>query len=114
MKSYWFVLLGKELYSYKTQGDSKHKEMRALSGVYIKDEPEELSESNEPLYPFMLIFPNKRRIYYFYKKEEKAKWMEAIKESIGYSNLFDFYETGEILGKGKYGVVKKAVHKRTR
>jgi serine/threonine protein kinase len=62
----------------------------------------------------MLIFPNKRRIYYFYKKEDKIKWINAIRESIGYSNLFDFYETGEILGKGKYGVVKKAIHKRTR
>ena len=66
LKCYWFVLLGRELYSYKSQGDSKHKEMRALSDVYIKDEPEELDDNGEALYPFMLIFPNKRRIYYFY------------------------------------------------
>jgi serine/threonine protein kinase len=108
------VLLGRELYSYKSQGDSKHKEMRALSGVYIKDEPEELDENGLELHPFMLIFPNKRRIYYFYKKAEKVKWMDAIKQSIGYTSLFDFYECGEILGKGKYGVVKRAIHKRTR
>lgn len=38
LKTYWFVLLGKELYSYKTKGDVKHKEMKSLSGVYIKDE----------------------------------------------------------------------------
>lgn len=114
LKSYWFVLLGRELYSYKSQGDSKHKEMRALSGVYIKDEPQEFDDSGVVLYPFMLIFPNKRRIYYFYKSEEKARWMNAIKQVIGYSNLYDFYECGEVLGKGKYGVVKKAIHKRTR
>lgn len=28
--------------------------------------------------------------------------------------MYDYYEVGEILGKGKFGVVKKAVHKRTR
>jgi len=38
LKKYWFVLLGKELYSYKSQGDLKHKEMKTLAGVYLKDE----------------------------------------------------------------------------
>lgn len=38
--------------------------------------------------------------------DEKVRWMEAIKQSIGYNNLHDFYQVGEILGKGKYGVVK--------
>jgi len=80
--------------------------MKSLSGVYIKDEPEHLDETGVNLFPFMLIFPNKRRIYYFKNKEEKMRWMEAIKQSIGYSNLFDFYDVGENLGKGKYGVVK--------
>jgi len=28
--------------------------------------------------------------------------------------LYDFYDVGENLGKGKYGVVKLAVHKRTK
>ena len=40
--------------------------------------------------------------------------MEGIKQSIGYCNLYDFYDLGENLGKGKYGVVKHAVHKRTK
>jgi hypothetical protein len=41
--------------------------MRALSGVYIKDEPDELDDNGTVVYPFMLIFPNKLRVYYFYK-----------------------------------------------
>jgi calcium/calmodulin-dependent protein kinase I len=40
--------------------------------------------------------------------------MEAVKEVIEYNNLNDFYELGETLGKGKYGVVKQGVHKRTK
>jgi serine/threonine protein kinase len=46
-------------------------------------------------------------------KEEKVKWIEAIKKVIGYSNLFDYYDIGNTLGKGKFGLVKSASHKKT-
>jgi len=42
LKQYWFVLIGKELYSYRNQGDTKHKEMHSLVGVHIKNELEEV------------------------------------------------------------------------
>lgn len=39
--------------------------------------------------------------------------MNAIKKSIGYANVFDFYELRDNLGQGKYGVVKLGIHKKT-
>lgn len=39
--------------------------------------------------------------------------MEAVKKVIGYANLYDFYEVYESLGQGKYGVVKRGIHKKT-
>ena len=39
--------------------------------------------------------------------------MDAIKKVIGYSNLFDFYDVKETLGKGKFGLVKTAIHKKS-
>ena len=63
------------------------------------------------LHPFMLIFSNKRRIYYLNSAEERDKWVQKIKMAIGYSNLHDFYELQNVLGRGKYGIVSKAVHK---
>jgi len=39
--------------------------------------------------------------------------MDAIKKVIGYANMFDFYDIKETLGKGKFGLVKAAVHKKT-
>lgn len=39
--------------------------------------------------------------------------MTAIKKVIGYSNVFDFYEIKETLGKGKFGLVKSAMHKKS-
>jgi serine/threonine protein kinase len=87
--------------------------MKSLAGVYLKYELEEVVEGGMKMFPFMLIFPNKRRIYYLKSKEEKEKWTLAIKKSIGYANLYDFYELKDNLGKGKYGLVKQAIHKRT-
>jgi serine/threonine protein kinase len=39
--------------------------------------------------------------------------VNAIKKIIGYSNMFDFYDVKESLGKGKFGLVKAGVHKKT-
>jgi len=114
LKRYWYALLGKELYVYKSKKDEKHKSMHNLVGVFIKDEPEEQLDATTVLHPFKLIFPgNKAREYYLLTKEEKNKWIEAIKKVIGYSNLFDYYDIGGTLGKGKFGLVKSAIHKKT-
>lgn len=86
--------------------------MLSLSGVFIKNEQEE-TEDGLTLYPFMLIFPNKRRIYYLRTKEDKDRWMNSIKKAIGYSHFFDYYDVQDTLGQGKYGVVKKGVHKKS-
>jgi len=87
--------------------------MLSLAGVFIKSEMEETLDDNAVYYPFMLIFPNKRRIYYLETKEERDQWVEKIKKAIGYANLHDFYDLKESLGKGKYGLVKKGVHKKS-
>lgn len=114
LKKYWYCLLGKELYVYKNKQEEKHKGMHNLVGVFIKDEPEEHLDATTVLYPFSLIFPgNKPRIYYLLNKEDKQKWIDAIKKVIGYSNLFDYYDVKETLGKGKFGLVKTAIHKKS-
>ena len=87
--------------------------MQSLAGVFIKSTAEETDESGVVLFPFMLIFPNKRRIYYLDTLLERDQWVEKIKQAIGYTNLHDFYELKESLGKGKYGLVKRAEHKKS-
>ena len=46
-------------------------------------------------------------------KEDKKRWMDVIKKVIGYTNLFDYYEFKKTIGKGKFGLVKSAIHKKT-
>lgn len=53
------------------------------------------------------------RTYYLLSQEDKERWIRAIKKIIGYSSLTDFYEIGEPLGKGKFGLVKSAIHLKT-
>lgn len=114
LKRYWYCLLGKELYVYKSKKEEKHKSMHSLVGAFIKDDVEEQLDSTTVLHPFKLVFPsNKVRSYYLLSKEDKDKWMAAIKKVIGYSNLFDFYDIKETLGKGKFGLVKSATHKKS-
>jgi tRNA A-37 threonylcarbamoyl transferase component Bud32 len=114
LKKYWYCLLGKELYVYKNRQEDKHKGMHNLIGVFIKEEPEEKLDDSTILYPFSLVFPPaKARTYYLQSKEERDRWIRAIKKVIGYSSLHDFYEIKEALGKGKFGLVKAAIHKKT-
>ena len=40
--------------------------------------------------------------------------MVALRQAIGYTNIFDHYDIKQTLGQGKYGEVKAAIHKRTR
>lgn len=87
--------------------------MKSLAGVYLKSDIEESMENGRLMYPFMLIFPDKRRIYYLKSIEDKEMWIDSIKKAIGFANLLDYYELFETLGKGKYGVVKKATHRHT-
>jgi len=114
LKRYWYCLLGKELYVYKNKKEEKHKSMHSLVGVFIKDEVEEQLDSTTVLYPFKLVFPNnKPRAYYLTSKEEKEKWVTVIKNVIGYANMFDYYDIKQTLGKGKFGLVKSAIHKKS-
>lgn len=40
-------------------------------------------------------------------------WATAIKKAIGYASVEDYYDIQQDLGKGKFGVVKLAIHKKT-
>lgn len=113
-KRYWYVLLGKELYVYKKRSATKHKGMHSLVGVFIRDEGEKQLDSSTMLYGFKLTFPpNTVKQYYCESKEQKEEWMAAIKETIGYTSMFEYYDIKATLGKGKFGLVKSAIHKKT-
>ena len=101
LKRYWYILLNRELYckftrvnriGYKNKDDAQCKRMHSLAGTFIKDELEDIFDKKTVLYPFSLYFMQNKKTFYALKKEEKVTWMKALKEAIGYSSLYDFYE----------------------
>jgi hypothetical protein len=42
-------------------------------------------------------------VYYCRNRDDRSKWLQAIKVAIGYSQVEDFYEILGDLGKGKFG-----------
>lgn len=113
LKKEWFSLLGGELYYYRNKKDSQHKNLYVLVGVYIIKEEEELFQNELKLFPFSLVFPHKSRTFYLIKEEERDDWVRILKEVVGYADFNDYYDPGEVVGKGKFGVVKSAIHRKT-
>jgi calcium/calmodulin-dependent protein kinase I len=110
----WFSLLDRELYYYKSKKEAQHKNLYILVGVYITKEEPEMFQDELKLYPFTLVFPHKSRTFYCIKESECNGWIKVLKEAVGYSDFFDFYELGEIIGRGKFSVVKNAIHLKTK
>ena len=114
-KEHWATIVGNEIYCFRYKGDVEHRVMHSLIGTFIKEMPAEYSNSEGcDLYPVKIMLPpNKSRILYFKQVEMQEKWLNVLKGIVGYSNLFDYYNIEDNLGKGQFGLVKLASHKRT-
>lgn len=101
-KEHWASLIGNELFCYRHKGDIDHRVMHSLVGTFIKELPPEYSNSEQcDLYPVKIMLPpNKSRLMYFKDQQIQNEWITHLKNAVGYSNLFDFYNFEENLGKG--------------
>lgn len=118
IKKYYYKIVGTEMYSYKNEEAKQHKTMHSMLGIYIAEEASEkmadAGGKSLTLYPIKLVFPHKYRMYYFLEKEERTQWIVSLREAAGYRSVSDFYNVSKkILGKGKFGIVKLATHKKT-
>ena len=66
-KEHWAVLLGNDIFCYRSQGDKKHRVMHCLAGTFIKEISEEkCPDTGKNFYPVKIVLPpNKSRILYF-------------------------------------------------
>ena len=114
-KRHWGVLVGNEIYCYKSKDENAHVLMHSLQGTFVKElPPEPLEDLGVTLWPLKIILlPTMSRILYFVSEEEMRRWLAALSQSIGQSNVLDFYDFQMTLGQGQFGQVKLAVHKKT-
>ncbi len=112
MKSNWVKLICKDIYYYKTKDSPMYKGMHNLSDVYIKQN--ELYEyEGKKYYSFTMIFPKKTKTFYCEKEEEYQTWMKKLKNAIHFTNINENYDIQEQIGKGKFAIVYKGIHKST-
>jgi Ca2+-binding EF-hand superfamily protein len=110
---YWFCIDKKDMYCYKDKNDTAYKSMSSLVGCFVKEEASE-EINGMVLSPFsVIISQSKSRKYYAEREEDRNMWVTTIKKVIGYANITDYYELKENLGKGKFGLVRSAVHKKS-
>ena len=89
--------------------------MHCLAGTFIKEIPaESCPDTDRTFYPVKIVLPpNKSRILYFGSAELQTQWLKRLLAAIGYSSITDFYDVSTVLGKGQFGMVKLAAHKKT-
>jgi serine/threonine protein kinase len=87
--------------------------MHNLSGVYYKEEKPDVLEGI-PFFSFSINYPKKNRIYYVESEAEFKVWLEKLRVTTGYIELNDIYDVKEVIGKGKFGLVRLGVHKESK
>ena len=113
LKKYWLVLTGKDIYYYKNDKKEDLLGMHNLSGCFVRENGEK-KINDEKMFCFCVQFSSKARNYYSITKESSMKWVNSLKEAIGYKSFFEYYEMLDDIGEGKFGVVKLGLHKKTK
>ena len=112
MRDLYFKLIHKDLYFYKNKGDTEHKGMHNLNGLFLQKE-KSVEYEGATYYSFSMVYPTKTRIYYCKNEKEYNEWIEKLKIATGYTNLLEIYDVKNKLGSGKFGLVKLGIDKKT-
>jgi hypothetical protein len=115
LKKFYLSLINKDIYYYKDAEKKNFLGMHNLSGCFIQEESEQTDIEGKKFYVFEIFFNNKSktRKYYTPDMEIMKQFVLNIKEAIGYMKFTDYYELKEVIGKGKFGVVNRGIHKKT-
>ena len=112
MRSLYFRLVHKDLYFYKHKLDKTHKGMHNLNGLFLQKE-KTVEYEGVKYYSFSVVYPSKTRLYFCKNEKEYKEWVEKLKIATGYTNLLEIYDVKHKLGKGKFGLVKLGIDKKT-
>ena len=112
----FLVLMNNEIYYYTNEDEKVFIKMRNLTGCNISEfnqEKDFIIENSKKLFFVSLIFKEKAKKYFSEKLEDLNSFILNIKNSIGYSQLTDYYQIIEEIGKGKFALVKLGINKKT-
>jgi len=113
LKSYYLVIMGKEIFYYKNSKKDILKGMHHLSGTYIKLNEERVSINNKEYYSFSIIFRKQVKVYYTTTLDIAETWVENLCRAVGNVEFDEHYELVKEIGRGTFGKVYKAKIKNT-
>ena len=105
------ILVNNEIFFYDKKENNNFDTCLNLNGYYLIDKSTIKDIEHNEIFQIDLFRFDKSFSIYFTEKEQKEKWMEQIKKVIPPAKLLDAYQMKGILGSGKYGIVRRAIHK---
>lgn len=87
--------------------------MANIKGYIVEEEENIRIDERYTICPFTLYSRWEKKTLYSLKPEERKLWIEVIRRVLCYSDIYKEYNIGEFLGSGKYGEVRKCIHKET-
>jgi serine/threonine protein kinase len=114
-REYYTRITGQEIYFYKAKDVEPHEFMHSLKGTFVEEKGfrDTKTEEGSKWTIKIKVSAQKARILYFQEESEYKRWVDQLKRASGYSNLMEFYDMVKDVGKGQFGVVKLASHKKT-
>ena len=114
LKKYYTVLRGKEILFFTSKLKNELCSIWNITKTIII-EGEKTSVSKYNYYPIKFINYNKSfSIIYFEGQEQQKKFAQKCAEHTNFLKIDDFFEFGEKIGQGQFGLVKKCIEKSTK
>ena len=101
-----------DLYIYNNEHSVNHKMRFQINLSYLKDN-NLVQYENKQLYNIELIFPKKTVSIFTPDEAQYNSWLKYFK-SIHQNKDIDLYDIKEKIGMGRYGLVRRAIHKLTK
>ena len=87
--------------------------MANIKDYFVENEENINVDSRYTICPFSICSRWDKKTFYCLKQEERKLWVDTMRRVLYYSDIYDIYSIGEVLGNGKYGEVRKCINKET-
>jgi serine/threonine protein kinase len=108
-KKFYIILLGKDMFYFKSNGLDELKGIHNLSNCYIHDEIEEVGYNGTPLYAFTLYLNTTKRQFYAKSINDCKVWLDKFRDMLSYRSIHDYYKILEPIGKGSFSKVHHGI-----
>jgi Ca2+-binding EF-hand superfamily protein len=108
-KKFYIILLGNDMFYFKSSKLDKLKGIHNLSNSYVHDEIEETGLGGRPVFVFTVYFNHTKRQFYCKTLENCKFWLDKFHETLKHRDINDYYKILEAIGRGSFSKVYHGV-----